>query len=166
MEPSEVRIEINSFLVILFNILYILMWFAVLNLSLSKRFSRRLTYLIQGLWIILYVGVTLWLPFMSEMRLIFFLALLFALNLLCYTDSKRKIIFASEAIVAVIITNEVIGADVEDVNLRIGFFTCPGDSGKARIIPMGRPAREALEEYIYNVRKAVVEEAAERGGTR
>ena len=59
--------------------------------------------------------------------------------------------------------NEVIGADVEDVNLRIGFFTCPGDSGKARIIPMGRPAREALEEYIYNVRKAVVEEAAERG---
>lgn len=110
MKPSEVRIEINSFLVILFNILYILMWFAVLNLSLSKRFSRRLTYLIQGLWIILYVGVTLWLPFMSEMRLIFFLALLFALNLLCYTDSKRKIIFASEAIVAVIITNEVIGA--------------------------------------------------------
>ena len=110
MEPSEVRIEINSFLVILFNILYILMWFAVLNLSLSKRFSRRLTYLIQGLWIILYVGVTLWLPFKSEMRLIFFLALLFALNLLCYTDSKRKIIFASEAIVAVIITNEVIGA--------------------------------------------------------
>ena len=104
------RIEINSFLVILFNILYILMWFAVLNLSLSKRFSRRLTYLIQGLWIILYVGVTLWLPFMSEMRLIFFLALLFALNLLCYTDSKRKIIFASEAIVAVVITNEVIGA--------------------------------------------------------
>ena len=110
MEPSEVRIEINSFLVILFNILYILMWFAVMNLSLNKRYSPKLTYLIQALWIILYrAGVDL-IPFMSEFRLIFFMVIFFALNMLCYTDSKRKILFASEAIVAVVITNEVIGA--------------------------------------------------------
>lgn len=48
--------------------------------------------------------------------------------------------------------NELIAADVEDVNLRIGFFTCTGETGKARIIPLGRPARAALEDYIYSSR--------------
>ncbi|MGI6722357.1 MAG: site-specific tyrosine recombinase [Anaerovoracaceae bacterium] len=54
--------------------------------------------------------------------------------------------------------NEVIAANVGDVNLRIGFFTCPGSAGKARIIPMGRPAREAVEEYIYEARRELVDE--------
>lgn len=54
--------------------------------------------------------------------------------------------------------NEVIAANVADVNLRIGFFTCTGETGKARIIPIGRPARAALEHYIYEVRKELVEE--------
>lgn len=54
--------------------------------------------------------------------------------------------------------NEVIAANVKDVNLRIGFFTCPGESGKARIIPIGRPARAALEEYIYNSRDMMVKD--------
>lgn len=54
--------------------------------------------------------------------------------------------------------NEVIAANVSDVNLRIGFFTCTGETGKARIIPIGRPARAALEHYIYEVRKELVEE--------
>lgn len=52
--------------------------------------------------------------------------------------------------------NEVIAANVSDVNLRIGFFTCPGESGKARIIPIGRPAKAALEEYIYNSRDMII----------
>ena len=52
--------------------------------------------------------------------------------------------------------NEVIAANVADVNLRIGFFTCPGESGKARIIPIGRPAKAALEEYIYNSRDMII----------
>ena len=86
------------------------MWLAVLNMSLTKRYSRKLTYLIQGLWIILYRAVTVWLPFMSGVRIILFIVILFALNLLCYSDAKRKIIVASEGILAVIITNEVVGA--------------------------------------------------------
>ncbi|MEA4923348.1 MAG: site-specific tyrosine recombinase [Eubacteriaceae bacterium] len=49
--------------------------------------------------------------------------------------------------------NEVIAADLADVNLRIGFFTCTGESGKARIIPVGRPAKAAMETYIYDARK-------------
>ena len=48
--------------------------------------------------------------------------------------------------------SEIIKADVEDVNLRMGFVTCTGEFGKARIIPMGRPARAAMEEYIFEAR--------------
>ena len=52
--------------------------------------------------------------------------------------------------------SEIIEADVEDVNLRMGFITCTGEFGKARIIPMGRPARAAVEEYIFEARPALV----------
>lgn len=54
--------------------------------------------------------------------------------------------------------NEVIAANINDVNLRIGFFTCPGEAGKARIIPIGRPAKAALEEYIYNSRDMIIKD--------
>jgi len=54
--------------------------------------------------------------------------------------------------------NEIISANVEDVNLRIGFFTCPGGHGKARIIPMGRPARRAVEEYIFDARDMLLKD--------
>ena len=54
--------------------------------------------------------------------------------------------------------NEIISANVEDVNLRIGFFTCPGEHGKARIIPMGRPARKAVEEYIFDARDILLKD--------
>ncbi|MDR0853028.1 MAG: tyrosine recombinase [Clostridiales Family XIII bacterium] len=47
---------------------------------------------------------------------------------------------------------EVIYLNVDNVNLRMGFVTCDGSHGKARIIPLGRPARKALEEYIFEVR--------------
>ena len=48
--------------------------------------------------------------------------------------------------------SEIIEANIEDVNLRMGFITCTGEFGKARIIPMGRPARAAIEEYIFEAR--------------
>ena len=47
---------------------------------------------------------------------------------------------------------ELIEADVADINLRMGFITCAGEQSKARIIPVGRPARTALENYIYDAR--------------
>lgn len=49
--------------------------------------------------------------------------------------------------------SELIDANVEDLNLRMGFITCAGEHSKARIIPLGRPARAALENYIYDVRE-------------
>jgi len=48
--------------------------------------------------------------------------------------------------------SEITEANLEDINLRMGFITCKGDPGKARIVPMGRPAKAALEEYVYDAR--------------
>lgn len=53
---------------------------------------------------------------------------------------------------------ELIEANLEDINLRMGFITCAGEQSKARIIPIGRPARAALESYIYDARPAIVKE--------
>jgi len=55
--------------------------------------------------------------------------------------------------------SEVVEMNQDDVNLRMGFVTCTGEHGKARIIPMGRPSRTAVEEYIYEVRPKFLREA-------
>lgn len=52
--------------------------------------------------------------------------------------------------------SEITETDVEHINLRMGFVTCTGEHGKARIIPMGRPARAAMEEYIYEGRTKIL----------
>lgn len=54
--------------------------------------------------------------------------------------------------------SEIIEMNQDDVNLRMGFVTCTGEHGKARIIPMGRPSRAAVEEYIYEVRPKFLKE--------
>lgn len=57
--------------------------------------------------------------------------------------------------------SEIIEAKVEDINLRLGFITCNGQHGKARIIPMGRPARAAVENYIFEVRDKLIKKKDE-----
>lgn len=57
--------------------------------------------------------------------------------------------------------SELIEADLEDINMRMGFITCDGEQSKARIVPLGRPARAALENYIYEARNALVKENTE-----
>ncbi len=52
--------------------------------------------------------------------------------------------------------SELVDVKLTDVNIRMGFVSCTGARSKARIIPLGRPARAALEEYMYDVRKAFV----------
>ena len=56
--------------------------------------------------------------------------------------------------------SELVEMNLEDVNLRMGFVTCTGEHGKARIIPMGRPSRAAVEEYIYEVREKFFKEGS------
>jgi tyrosine recombinase XerD len=57
--------------------------------------------------------------------------------------------------------SEIVEMNLDDVNLRMGFVTCTGEHGKARIIPMGRPARAAVEEYIYEVRPKLIRDSAD-----
>ena len=57
--------------------------------------------------------------------------------------------------------SELIEANLEDINLRMGFITCAGQNSKARIVPLGRPARAALETYIYDARKLLLKDNTE-----
>ncbi|NLD19063.1 MAG: tyrosine recombinase XerD [Clostridiales bacterium] len=57
--------------------------------------------------------------------------------------------------------SELIDANLEDINLRMGFITCEGDHNKARIVPLGRPARVAIENYIFDARDALLKENTE-----
>ena len=52
--------------------------------------------------------------------------------------------------------SEIIEMKVPDVNLRMGFVACSGDHGRARIVPMGIPARNAVENYLKNSRNALL----------
>lgn len=54
--------------------------------------------------------------------------------------------------------SEVIELKLSDVNLKMGFVTLNGDHGRARIVPIGRPARAALSSYISTARKAFMKE--------
>lgn len=52
--------------------------------------------------------------------------------------------------------SELIEMRADDVNLRMGFVKCTPQHGKARIIPMGRVCRKAMEDYIFDVREKLL----------
>lgn len=52
--------------------------------------------------------------------------------------------------------NEVVSADLKDVNLRIGFISCPGEGGRARIVPIGEYAMDAVKNYLESARDMLV----------
>ena len=56
--------------------------------------------------------------------------------------------------------SELINLDVSDVNVPMSFVRCKGRK-KERIIPMGHQAKDALENYINNVRKYMVKDENE-----
>ena len=56
--------------------------------------------------------------------------------------------------------SELINLDVSDVNVPMSFVRCKGGK-KERIIPMGHQAKDALENYINNVRKYRVKDENE-----
>ena len=57
---------------------------------------------------------------------------------------------------------EITSLHMSDVNFRIGFITCSGEYGKARIIPLGRPCRRALERYVDEARPKLLESYRKR----
>ena len=56
--------------------------------------------------------------------------------------------------------SDLINLDVSDVNVPMSFVRCKGGK-KERIIPMGHQAKDALENYINNVRKYMVKDENE-----
>lgn len=56
--------------------------------------------------------------------------------------------------------SELVNLDVSDVNVPMSFVRCKGGK-KERIIPMGHQAKDALENYINNVRKYMVKDENE-----
>ncbi|MBQ4650465.1 MAG: tyrosine-type recombinase/integrase [Firmicutes bacterium] len=52
--------------------------------------------------------------------------------------------------------SELINMKESDVNLRMGFVKCEGVHTKARIIPMGRLCRKAMEDYILDIRERML----------
>lgn len=51
---------------------------------------------------------------------------------------------------------ELVEANVSDLNLMMGFITCMGEQSTPRIVPIGRPAREVLTEYLADTRKQLL----------
>ncbi len=58
--------------------------------------------------------------------------------------------------------SELSAANVEDLNLNIGFISVINDDS-VRLIPIGRPAREALKKYIDGPRKRFIGEKEDCG---
>ena len=60
---------------LIFDILYCGSWLLVMNFTYPYRFSRRVTYLLEIVWLILCIVVPRSLPFMSSIRTIFSISL-------------------------------------------------------------------------------------------
>lgn len=59
--------------------------------------------------------------------------------------------------------SEVIEAKVSDCNTLMGFMTFDGTHGRARIVPMGGPARKAMSSYLDNVRSSMLKDKEDHG---
>ncbi|NDU73949.1 tyrosine recombinase [Actinomadura sp. DSM 109109] len=58
--------------------------------------------------------------------------------------------------------SEAVGLDVDDLDLRDGFARVAGKGGKARVVPIGDYAREAVDAYLVRARPELA--GAGRGG--
>ena len=104
------NISVNYMFQIFFDILYVSMWFGVLNFTLTKRYSRKMTFFLQCLWFPLYFWGSRALPFLSEVRLVYSIVIFIAAALFLYKDHWTKVFFSSTMVYLTIITNEIIGA--------------------------------------------------------
>jgi integrase/recombinase XerD len=57
--------------------------------------------------------------------------------------------------------SEVVQLRLEDLYLDNGFCKCFGKGSKQRVVPLGRPAQEALRDYLANQRPALAARAAD-----
>jgi integrase/recombinase XerD len=52
--------------------------------------------------------------------------------------------------------SEVVNLNLNDVNLDIGFVRCMGKGRRERIVPVGRPAIEAIRAYLLDLRPTLI----------
>ena len=52
-----------------------------------------------------------------------------------------------------------------DVNLKLGFITCTGEFGKARIIPMGTYCKKAIDDYLNEARPKLISKGTDDENT-
>ncbi len=57
---------------------------------------------------------------------------------------------------------ELIGVPLADVNLNAGFVRVTGKGQKTRLVPLGQAARERIQQYLEEVRPALVRDPEER----
>lgn len=94
---------------LIFDILYCGMWLLVMNFTYPYRFSRRVTYLLEILWLIINIVVPRSLPFMSMIRTTLGYFLFFAVCILIFDAPWPKVLFTSAMVLLLVITNELIG---------------------------------------------------------
>lgn len=58
---------------------------------------------------------------------------------------------------------EAAALNREDVDLRIGFVVCSSETGKRRMIPLGKPARTAVDKYLSESRAKLLKEEEDCG---
>lgn len=81
-------------------------------------------------------------------------------NLLSLPDESSKGI-RDKAIFEVlygtgIMVSELVELRLKDLNMRMGFITCNGNHGKARIVPLGDFAKDAMKRYLNESRPTFV----------
>jgi len=52
--------------------------------------------------------------------------------------------------------SEIAGLKISDLNLNIGYLRCLGKGSRERVVPMGKVAIAAIEEYLTNLRPRLV----------
>lgn len=58
--------------------------------------------------------------------------------------------------------SELIGVPLADVNLNAGFVRVTGKGQKTRLVPLGQAARDKIQQYLVEVRPALVRDPEER----
>ena len=101
----------SNWIVLIANVIYFFMWFAVLNRVHRLRFSRPVTLTVEFLFNLLVINIASRLmPFMSVLRSFLGYALLFGFCFIIYRDSRLKVSLTLSLLMILNIFNELLGA--------------------------------------------------------